>query len=241
MAEPTTEVPAPRLELLKALGDNTRYAIYLELARAPRRWPPRRSPTRSGCTPTPCARTSTACARWACSTSSPTPRARSAGRSTATRWPPTRPSLGFEPPAFPVLARMLLHLAATAARPGRRRRRGRPRAGHRRRRRPPGRHLRRGAHPGAGRARASTPSRSSTTTAPPSPSPAARSASWPRPTPTSCAASTGAWWRASSTPVATARWSRSTIWPTARRARSRSRPHAGSLSQSSGPRRRPLP
>ncbi len=26
---------APRLELLKALGDNTRYAIYLELARAP--------------------------------------------------------------------------------------------------------------------------------------------------------------------------------------------------------------
>jgi predicted ArsR family transcriptional regulator len=28
--------PAPRLEVLKALGDNTRYAIYLELARAPR-------------------------------------------------------------------------------------------------------------------------------------------------------------------------------------------------------------
>ena len=26
---------APRLELLKALGDNTRYAIYLELARSP--------------------------------------------------------------------------------------------------------------------------------------------------------------------------------------------------------------
>src|SRR6188508_1892453 len=30
-----TELAAPRLELLKALGDNTRYAIYLELARAP--------------------------------------------------------------------------------------------------------------------------------------------------------------------------------------------------------------
>jgi predicted ArsR family transcriptional regulator len=27
--------PAPRLEVLKALGDNTRYAIYLELARSP--------------------------------------------------------------------------------------------------------------------------------------------------------------------------------------------------------------
>src|SRR5690349_11673102 len=26
---------APRLDLLKALGDNTRYAIYLELARSP--------------------------------------------------------------------------------------------------------------------------------------------------------------------------------------------------------------
>ncbi len=28
--------PAPRLEVFKALGDNTRYAIYLELARSPR-------------------------------------------------------------------------------------------------------------------------------------------------------------------------------------------------------------
>src|SRR5436305_6329165 len=28
--------PVPRLDLLKALGDNTRYAIYLELARSPR-------------------------------------------------------------------------------------------------------------------------------------------------------------------------------------------------------------
>lgn len=36
-AEPAEPPPAPgRLELLKALGDNTRYAIYLELARAPR-------------------------------------------------------------------------------------------------------------------------------------------------------------------------------------------------------------
>ena len=26
----------PRLDLLKALGDNTRYAIYLELARSPK-------------------------------------------------------------------------------------------------------------------------------------------------------------------------------------------------------------
>jgi predicted ArsR family transcriptional regulator len=31
----TSSVHAPRLDLLKALGDNTRYAIYLEIARSP--------------------------------------------------------------------------------------------------------------------------------------------------------------------------------------------------------------
>ena len=30
-----TDAPPPRLDILKALGDNTRYAIYLELARTP--------------------------------------------------------------------------------------------------------------------------------------------------------------------------------------------------------------
>ncbi len=35
MADPQ-ETLAPRLEVFKALGDNTRYAIYLELARSPR-------------------------------------------------------------------------------------------------------------------------------------------------------------------------------------------------------------
>ena len=35
MAEPQTAAPS-RLEILKALGENTRYAIYLELARSPR-------------------------------------------------------------------------------------------------------------------------------------------------------------------------------------------------------------
>jgi predicted ArsR family transcriptional regulator len=30
-----TDAPPPRLDILKALGDNTRYAIYLELARSP--------------------------------------------------------------------------------------------------------------------------------------------------------------------------------------------------------------
>ena len=35
MAESQTAVPS-RLEILKALGENTRYAIYLDLARSPR-------------------------------------------------------------------------------------------------------------------------------------------------------------------------------------------------------------
>ena len=35
-ARTTPRVGAPRLAVLKALGDNTRYAIYLELARSPR-------------------------------------------------------------------------------------------------------------------------------------------------------------------------------------------------------------
>src|SRR5438128_1528843 len=34
-AETMPTMRAPRLDLLKALGDNTRYAIYLELARSP--------------------------------------------------------------------------------------------------------------------------------------------------------------------------------------------------------------
>ena len=33
---PGAAVPGPGLDILKALGDNTRYAIYLELARSPR-------------------------------------------------------------------------------------------------------------------------------------------------------------------------------------------------------------
>ena len=60
----------PRLlDVLKALGDNTRYAIYLELAGRPRRWPRRTSPRRWPSTPTPSGRTSSACATSACSTS----------------------------------------------------------------------------------------------------------------------------------------------------------------------------
>jgi predicted ArsR family transcriptional regulator len=113
MPDPT-EVPAPRLELLKALGDNTRYAIYLELARAPAPLATSQIADTLGLHP---------------NTVRPhLDRMREVGlldvvtdaQGTVGR-PQHRyslaadaPSLGFEPPAFPVLARMLLHLAATA-------------------------------------------------------------------------------------------------------------------------------
>jgi predicted ArsR family transcriptional regulator len=112
-----TDVQAPRLELLKALGDNTRYAIYLELARAPAPLATAQIADTLGLHP---------------NTVRPhLDRMREVGlldvisdAQGAVGRPQHRyslaadaPALGFEPPAFPVLARMLLRLAATAAVP----------------------------------------------------------------------------------------------------------------------------
>ncbi|MET0904169.1 MAG: helix-turn-helix domain-containing protein [Acidimicrobiales bacterium] len=113
MADPT-EVSAPRLELLKALGDNTRYAIYLELARAP--------------APLATAQIADTLGLHANTVRPHLDRMREVGllevvtdTQGAVGRPQHRyslaadaPSLGFEPPAFPVLARMLLRLAASA-------------------------------------------------------------------------------------------------------------------------------
>ncbi len=117
MAETDGSTPAPRLEILKALGDNTRYAIYLELARAP----------------SPLA-TSEIAEHLDLHPNTVRPhleRMREVGllqvitdpRGAVGR-PQHRyslahdaPALGFEPPAFPVLARMLLRLAAAARLP----------------------------------------------------------------------------------------------------------------------------
>jgi predicted ArsR family transcriptional regulator len=109
-----TEVAAPRLELLKALGDNTRYAIYLELARAP--------------SPLATAQIAETLGLHANTVRPHLDRMREVGlldvvtdTQGAVGRPQHRyslaadaPSLGFEPPAFPVLARMLLRMAATA-------------------------------------------------------------------------------------------------------------------------------
>ena len=107
----------PRLELLKALGDNTRYAIYLELARAPM--------------PLATAEIAESLALHPNTVRPHLERMRDVGLLEVTTdaqgavgrpqhrysLAPDAPSLGFEPPAFPVLARMLLRLAAGAALP----------------------------------------------------------------------------------------------------------------------------
>jgi predicted ArsR family transcriptional regulator len=105
---------APRLELLKALGDNTRYAIYLELARS--------------AVPLATAEIAETLDLHVNTVRPHLERMREVGlldqaadaRGSVGR-PQHRyslaadaPSLGFEPPAFPVLARMLLELAASA-------------------------------------------------------------------------------------------------------------------------------
>ena len=107
----------PRLELLKALGDNTRYAIYLELARSPR--------------PLATAEISDTLGLHANTVRPHLERMREVGLlevvTDATgsvgrpqhrySLAPDAPALGFEPPAFPVLARMLLRLATSAGLP----------------------------------------------------------------------------------------------------------------------------
>jgi predicted ArsR family transcriptional regulator len=114
---PAAPAGAPRLELLKALGDNTRYAIYLELARAPK--------------PLATAEIADTLDLHPNTVRPHLERMRDVGllavvtdaRGTVGRpqhrysLAPDAPSLGFEPPAFPALASMLLRLAATAAIP----------------------------------------------------------------------------------------------------------------------------
>ncbi len=124
---PSRRPPAPsRLEILKALGENTRYAIYLELARSPR--------------PLATAEIAATLDLHANTVRPHLERMREVGlldqridNNGGVGRPqhlyslaPDAPSLGLEPPAMPALARMLLHGRG----------RGRPR--RQRRRRPPG-------------------------------------------------------------------------------------------------------
>ncbi len=110
--DPTRTVGTPQLDLLKALGDNTRYAIYLELARSAR--------------PLATADISESLGLHPNTVRPHLERMREAGlldvevggrgdvgrpqhRYSVAR---NAPSLGFEPPTMPVLARMVLAMAA---------------------------------------------------------------------------------------------------------------------------------
>ena len=109
-----TDASTPRLAVLKALGDNTRYAIYLELARSPR--------------PLATAEIAETLDLHANTVRPHLERMRDVGlldveteATGAVGRPQHRyslavdaPSLGLEPPTFPVLARMLLRLAGNA-------------------------------------------------------------------------------------------------------------------------------
>ena len=115
MAEPSpTPLQLPSQDVLRVLGDNTRYAIYLELARSVRPLTTAEIAQTLGLHP---------------NTVRPhLDRMREVGLldvTTVARGEVGRPqhryslatdapALGFEPPAFPVLARMLLRLAASA-------------------------------------------------------------------------------------------------------------------------------
>jgi len=107
-------VAAPRLDVLKALGDNTRYAIYLEIARSA----------------VPLSTTAVADAldlhpntvrphlermREVGLLQVETERRGEVGRPQHRySLAPDAPSLGFEPPAMPLMARMLLGVAAAS-------------------------------------------------------------------------------------------------------------------------------
>jgi predicted ArsR family transcriptional regulator len=109
-----TDASTPRLAVLKALGDNTRYAIYLELARSPR--------------PLATAEIAETLDLHANTVRPHLERMRDVGlldveteATGAVGRPQHRyslaidaPSLGLEPPTFPVLARMLLRMAGNA-------------------------------------------------------------------------------------------------------------------------------
>jgi len=121
---PTADAPGrsstgvPRLDLLKALGDNTRYAIYLELARSPR--------------PLATADIAESLGLHGNTVRPHLERMRDVGlldvrtevRSGVGRpqhlysLAPDAPSLGLEPPTFPLLAEMLVRLARGAGADG---------------------------------------------------------------------------------------------------------------------------
>jgi predicted ArsR family transcriptional regulator len=106
------DAPGLRLDLLKALGDNTRYAIYLELARSSRPLATADIAETLGLHPNTVRPHLERMREVGLLVGSAEARG-SVGRPQH-RWSlaPDAPSLGLEPPAFPLLARMVVRLAA---------------------------------------------------------------------------------------------------------------------------------
>jgi predicted ArsR family transcriptional regulator len=109
-----TESNAPRLAVLKALGDNTRYAIYLELARSPRPLATAEIAETLGLHPNT-VRPHLERMREVGLLSIETEARGAVGRPQHRySLAPDAPSLGLEPATFPLLAGMLVQLAGAA-------------------------------------------------------------------------------------------------------------------------------
>jgi predicted ArsR family transcriptional regulator len=109
-----TESIAPRLAVLKALGDNTRYAIYLELARSPRPLATAEIAETLGLHPNtvrPHLERMREVGLLAVETD---PRGAVGRPQHRYSLSPDAPSLGLEPATFPLLAGMLVQLAGAA-------------------------------------------------------------------------------------------------------------------------------
>jgi predicted ArsR family transcriptional regulator len=109
-----TESIAPRLAVLKALGDNTRYAIYLELARSPRPLATSEIAETLGLHPNtvrPHLERMRDVGLLAVETDARGAVGRPQHRYSLS---PDAPSLGLEPATFPLLAGMLVQLAGAA-------------------------------------------------------------------------------------------------------------------------------
>jgi predicted ArsR family transcriptional regulator len=113
--DPSADRPArTRLDVLKTLGDNTRYAIYLELARSPRPLATSEVAETLGLHPNT-VRPHLERMREVGLLESRTDTRGAVGRPQKLyQLAPDAPSLGLEPAVFPMLARMLLELAADA-------------------------------------------------------------------------------------------------------------------------------
>ncbi len=106
--------PERRLDLLKTLGDNTRYAIYLELARAPRPLSTSDVAESLGLHSNTVRPHLERMRDVGLLESRPDTRGAVGRPQKLYSLSPDAPSLGLEPPVFPMLARMLLSMAAQA-------------------------------------------------------------------------------------------------------------------------------